>query len=398
MTCKFIVPILLSTLYLVLPHFMLAKSVIEPCIASDSCLSYLLYRLPWDSKISEIAFRFRVNVSDLLAANSIDLNQPNQILPEKSFVKVPVSCSCVDGIRRSLSTHYTIGATDTLMSISEVYGGLVSAEQIRSANGIDAQHTLASGQSLAIPLPCTCFNNSNNGAASVYMSYVVQGGDALTRIAAEYDVTISNLENINGLGQSQIYPGDILAIPLASCSSANLNWYNESLIVPNGAYALTANNCIKCGCRPTDLSLDCSPSEIVDKCSHLQCKNSNLFIGERHENHTTSGCNVTACIYRGHLGGKIFRSLVNSTDVKCLGNQNQLAGTSMESPTSSYIAPYLSPSPLLSPSQYSHTAKTHSLGVLLNSSYANRHSKTSLSQALYFIILLVFELVFEISL
>lgn len=215
MTCKFIVPILLSTLYLVLPHFMLAKSVIEPCITSDSCLSYLLYRLPWDSKISEIAFRFRVNVSDLLAANSIDLNQPNQILPEKSFVKVPVSCSCVDGIRRSLSTHYTIGATDTLMSISEVYGGLVSAEQIRSANGIDAQHTLASGQSLAIPLPCTCFNNSNNGAASVYMSYVVQGGDALTRIAAEYDVTISNLENINGLGQSQIYPGDILAIPLA---------------------------------------------------------------------------------------------------------------------------------------------------------------------------------------
>ncbi|KAJ8536007.1 hypothetical protein K7X08_034408 [Anisodus acutangulus] len=151
------------------------------------------------------------------------------------------------------------------------------------------------------------FQYSNNGAASVYMSYVVQSGDELTRIAEEYGVTVGNLEIINGLGQPQIDPGDILAIPLAACSSANLNWYNESLIVPNGSYALTANNCMKCGCRPTDLSLECSPSGIVDKCSHLQCKDSNIFIGERHENHTTSGCNVIACIYRGHLGGKIFR-------------------------------------------------------------------------------------------
>ncbi|CAN4086718.1 unnamed protein product [Withania somnifera] len=371
---------------------MLAKSVIEPCSASDSCLSYLSYRLPWDSKISEIAFRFRVNVSDLLVANSLDSNQPNLILPEKSLVKIPVSCLCVDGIRRSLSTHYTIGATDTLMSISQVYGGLVSAEQVGSANGVDAEHPLASGQSLVIPLPCTCFNNSNNGAASVYMSYVVQSGDALTRIAAAYGVTIGNLEIINGIGQTQIDPGDILAIPLAACSSANLIWYNESLIVPNGSYALTANNCIKCGCRPTDLSLECSSSGIVDKCSHLQCKDSNLFIGERHENHATSDCHVTACVYRGHLGGKIFRSLVNSTDVKCLGKQSQTTG----SPAGSYIAPYLSPSPL-SPSQYSHSAKSHSLG-LLNSSPAHRHAEISLSQELHLISLLFFELIFEIFL
>lgn len=37
--------------------------------------------------------------------------------------------------------------------------------------------------------------------------------------------------------------------------SANLNWYNESLIVPNGSYALTASNCIKCTCGPSDRSI-----------------------------------------------------------------------------------------------------------------------------------------------
>ncbi|XP_015161717.1 lysM domain-containing GPI-anchored protein 1-like isoform X2 [Solanum tuberosum] len=331
MTCKFLVLIYLLILFLV-PKCILPKSVIEPCSASDSCLSYLSYRVPWGSKISEIAFRFRINVSDLLVANSIDSNQPNQILSEKSLLKVPISCSCVDGIRRSVSTYYTIGATDTLMSVSEGYGGLVSAEQIGNANGIDEENTLSSGQSVVIPLLCTCFNNSNNGADSVYMSYVVQNEDELTKIATEYSVTIGNLEFINGLGQTQIDPGDILAIPLAACSSANLNWYNESLIVPKGSYALTANNCIKCGCRPTDFSLECLPSGIVEKCSHLQCKDSNIFIGEGHENHTTSGCNVTACIYRGHLGGKIFRSLVNSTDVKCLGKESEGTGSPMESP------------------------------------------------------------------
>lgn len=39
----------------------------------------------------------------------------------------------------------------------------------------------------------------------------------------------------------------------AACSSANLNWYNESLIVPHGSYGLTANNCIKCICGPGNL-------------------------------------------------------------------------------------------------------------------------------------------------
>lgn len=388
MTRKVVFPILLPILLLCLPYFMVAKSVIEPCNASDSCSSYLSYRLPLDSKISEIAFRFKVNVSDLLAANSIGSNQVNQIQPEKSFVKIPILCSCVNGIRRSSSTHYTIGVADTLMSISELYGGLVSAEQIGIANGVDAEHPLASGQSLVIPLPCTCFNNSNNDVDSVYMSYVVQSGDDLTRIAAEYGVTVGNLEIINGLGQPQIDPGDILAIPLAACSAANLNWYNESLIIPNGSYALTANNCIKCGCSSTDLSMECSASGIVDKCSHLQCKDSNLFIGENHEKHTASGnCNVTACIYRGHLGGKTFRSLVNSTDVKCLGNQSQHTGLSMASPATDLA---------LSPSPSPYSAKSHTL-ELMNSSPAHRHSKKLLSQALHFS-LLVLELILEIFL
>ncbi|XP_059640693.1 lysM domain-containing GPI-anchored protein 1-like [Cornus florida] len=353
-----------------------AKSVIEPCSSSDSCTSLLSYNLPWDSKLSEIAYRFQVNISDVLASNSIDPTPAlswDLIMPAKSMVKVPISCPCVDGIRRSMSTIYTVRAADNVSSISEGYGGLVSAEQIRIANGVSVKNPVTGGQGLVIPLPCTCFNNSNNGATTVYMSHVVQSGESLGSIGAEYGTTVSNLEGINGLGQPQVDPGDILAVPLPACSSANLNWRNESLIVPNGSFALTANNCIKCSCRQSDLSLQCSPSGIVASCSHLQCKGSNLFIGDVYEKPTALGCNVTACNYRGHFGRKIFRSLVNSSHIQCSGNGSHAIVSPCPSSSSTNIN--LSPSQSPSPSPFS--ASIQPVGI--DASNATNKHNTSIA-------------------
>lgn len=209
----------LCLLFFIFTPLTQAKSVIEPCNTSDSCLSLLSYLLPFDSKLSEIAYRFQLNVSDLLAANSIDpANTPslgNQILPANSLVKVPVLCPCVDGIRRSVSTAYTVRAADTVDSILEEFGGLVSSEQVRSFNGINATNPLTSGESLVIPLPCTCFNNSNNGVAAVYLSYVVQKGESLGRISQVFGTTVADLGAVNGLlGQPGVEPGDILAVPI----------------------------------------------------------------------------------------------------------------------------------------------------------------------------------------
>lgn len=75
----------------------------------------------------------------------------------------------------------------------------------------------------------------------------------------------------------------------------------------------------------------------------------------------------------------------------CVGKESEGTESPMESPPSNYIAPYLGPS------HYSHSPKNHSLG-LLNSSSAHRYTQKSLSQPLHFIILLLFELIFEIFL
>ncbi|KAK7369977.1 hypothetical protein VNO80_12026 [Phaseolus coccineus] len=299
------------------------KSTIEPCNSSDSCTSLLSYLLPWDSKVSEIATRFHVNVSDILASNSlfpITSSSAHQILRAKTLVKIPIFCSCVDGIRRSMSTIYTVHAADTAASISEGYGGLVSIEQIKIANSINATNPLTSGGTLVIPLPCTCFNNVNNGGSAVYMSYVVQRRESLSSIASKFGTTFSDLETVNGFWEATVDPGDILSVPIAACSSATLKWYDESMIVPNGSYTLTASNCIKCSCEPMDITMRCVPSGLDVPCYNLRCKESNLIIGNECVERSETACNVIQCVYRGHRGGKILSSMKNSSYLQCPDN------------------------------------------------------------------------------
>ncbi|KAK0586488.1 hypothetical protein LWI29_007883 [Acer saccharum] len=180
--------------------------MIEPCKTSDSCPSLLSYLVPYDSKLSEIAYRFQVNVLDILGANSINVptntqldSLENQIVRAKSLIKVPISCPCVDGIRRSLSTAYVVKPADTLDSISEGFGGLVSDEQIRSVNGIISKKNPLRGESL---------------------------GD----ICQEFGTTVSDLEAVNGLEQPLIDPGDILQLPIPVCYVYLREWKPPALI------------------------------------------------------------------------------------------------------------------------------------------------------------------------
>lgn len=105
--------------------------------------------------------------------------------------------------------------SDTLASISEtVYGGLTSADQIKDANAISDQSGLDVGQTLVIPLHCTCFNSTDNSLPAIYLSYVVKDGDTLQSITAEYATTITDIMNVNSLGSPSVLPGDIISIPL----------------------------------------------------------------------------------------------------------------------------------------------------------------------------------------
>lgn len=195
-----------------------SKSTIEPCSNSDSCNALLGYTLYTELKVSEVASLFQVDPIAVLTANAIDISYPdveNHILPARLFLKIPITCSCVDGIRKSVSTRYKTHPSDTLSSIADsVYAGLVSADQIREANSISDPSVLDVGQTLTVPLPCTCFNGTDNSLPAIYLSYVVRPVDSLAAIAARYSTTITDLMNVNAMGSTSIKDGDILAVPL----------------------------------------------------------------------------------------------------------------------------------------------------------------------------------------
>ncbi|GMH21839.1 hypothetical protein Nepgr_023682 [Nepenthes gracilis] len=284
------------------------------------------YTLYTDLKVSEVATLFGVDPISLLTANSIDISYPdveNHILPSQLFLKIPITCSCVDGIRKSVATRYKTRPSDSLSTIANsVYGGLVSADQLKEANSISDPSVLDAGQTLIVPLPCTCFNGTDNSLPAVYLSYVVQPIDTLAGIAASYSTTVTDLQNVNAMGSTTISAGDILAVPLSACASNFPRYASDfGLIVPNGSYAITASHCVQCSCGSGSSNLYCMPASLAVSCSSMQCQNSNLMLGNVTMQQSSAGCNVTSCSYSGFANGTIMTTLSTSLQPRCPGPQ-----------------------------------------------------------------------------
>ncbi|GJN22409.1 hypothetical protein PR202_gb09966 [Eleusine coracana subsp. coracana] len=205
----------------VAPRVAESKTTIEPCSGSDWCSALLGYTLYADMKVSEVAALFGSDPAGFMAANAFDFAAPgaaHRILPMGLFVRVPARCACAGGVRKSVSVRYAARPADTLAALADVvFAGLASADQIRDENGLasaDPDAPLDVGRELVVPLPCVCFNSSDNNLPAMYLSYVVQVGDTVPAIAATYATTVTDVMNVNAMGSPVAAPGDILAIPL----------------------------------------------------------------------------------------------------------------------------------------------------------------------------------------
>ncbi|XP_076956063.1 lysM domain-containing GPI-anchored protein 1-like [Bidens hawaiensis] len=332
---------LLTTITTVTP-----KSTIEPCSTTDTCTSLLGYTLYTDLKLSELASLFQIDPILLLSTNSIDFTTPDvssHILPSQLPINIPITCTCTDGIRKSVSTRYKTRPSDTLSNIADVvYGGLVSGDQIKEANDIPDPNVLDVGQSLVVPLPCTCFNGTDNNVPAVYLLYVVKATDTLAGIAVRYKTTVTDLMGVNALGNAAVEDGDILAVPLPACASNFPRYASDyALSVPNGAYAVTADHCVECSCTPGS-RLYCQPASLSVSCSSMQCKGSNLMLGNITVQQSSAGCNVTSCSYGGFVNGTIVTTLSSSLQPRCPGPQQ--------------VPPLIAPPTMVSPDMVSAPA------------------------------------------
>ncbi|GJN29334.1 hypothetical protein PR202_gb17553 [Eleusine coracana subsp. coracana] len=261
-----------------------SKTTIEPCSSADTCPALLGYTTYADMKVSEVAALFGADPAAVLAANALDFASPgsaNRILPRGAAPPRAHQLRLRRWRRKSVSVRYAARPTDTLGSIVDVvFAGLASTDQIRTANGLAAEDPdapLDPGQKLVVPLPCVCFNSSDNNLPAIYLSYVVRVGDTVQSIAGSHATTVTDVSNVNAMGSLVVAPGDILAIPLPA------------------------------------------PASLTASCSSMLCSNSSLMLGNVTAQATSGGCSVSSCNYGGYVNGTIATTLSSGLQPTCPG-------------------------------------------------------------------------------
>lgn len=248
------------------------------CNSTTLCQSLIDYITPNTTTLASIQTLFGVrNHRTLLGANNLDPStSPNTTVSQSKRLRIPFPCSCSAGVGRSRGRPiYTVQPEDDLSHIAnDVFGRLVTYQQIADANNITNVNLIQLGQKLYIPLPCSC--DEVDGLKVVHYGHMVEPGTSLKIIADTYGTTEATLLKLNGITEAaDLLANAVLDVPLkrmyinfllkihilynrlsirasfifAACStSISSDSLDSNLLVPNGTYVYTANNCVKCKC------------------------------------------------------------------------------------------------------------------------------------------------------
>jgi len=96
---------------------------------------------------------------------------------------------------------YTIGVNDDLASVASDLG--ISVSELRRINGFNNDYVVRLGEQIIVP--------AGNGN---FTTYTVVKGDNLYGIAKKYDISLKQLQLLNGFEDSEyIYPGQEIVVP-----------------------------------------------------------------------------------------------------------------------------------------------------------------------------------------
>ncbi len=177
------------------------------------------HTVAWGETIYSIARSFGVSPQSIASANGLSLDSwvyAGQVL------KIPVEtggASTASTPKTTPSGIYTIRAGDTLSSIADKFG--VSLDALAEANDIPPNGVIYVGWQLKIPSGSTAANptSSSAPARSSAVTYIVQPGDNLFRIALRYNTSTQAIAQANSLASYFVYSGQRLIIPAAGAQS-----------------------------------------------------------------------------------------------------------------------------------------------------------------------------------
>ncbi|KAI3888028.1 hypothetical protein MKW92_029276 [Papaver armeniacum] len=297
---------------------------------TSTCKSLAGYETPNATTLSDIASLFGLlDFNSLLGANSLPHDtSPDKSVAAKETIIIPFTCSCNNGTGISeTSPVYRVLPGDFLYHIAtNIFGFLATTDEIAVANDISNPDLIFDDQLLWIPLPCSCDNVDGNQV--VHYAYVVPSSRSLKMVAKQFGVTVESLSKLNKLpADGEVLEAElVLDVPLRACtSSVSVASPDYPLLISNGSYVFTANNCVKCSCNSNhkNWTLYCeqSPRDVKiqnwQQCPIVQCTSSavasnalNYALGQDIEDST---CNGKNCAYTGYnsLSGTISGSLLN---------------------------------------------------------------------------------------
>lgn len=178
---------------------------------------YFYYRIRRGDNLSQIARRYRTSVSRLRRLNNLSNRAILRIgrrlkVPDPGGAALYASggSSRVDraqsSVRRGASVHI-VRRGENLSTIAQRYGTSVS--QLLRLNNLSRRSVIRVGQRIRVRGDSSQRANSR-AKSSKY--HIVRRGDNLTTIAARYGTSISNLKKWNNLRRSKIYVGQKLAL------------------------------------------------------------------------------------------------------------------------------------------------------------------------------------------
>ncbi|XP_057966350.1 lysM domain-containing GPI-anchored protein 2 isoform X2 [Malania oleifera] len=311
---------LLLTL-IVISAIVAADAATFKCSSAGTCWSLIDYVSPNTTTLEHIKTLFGVkNLRNILGVNGLSVSTArNYTVVANQTIRIPFRCVCANGTGRSNHLPmYTVQKDDGLYHIAaEVFGGVVTYQEIAAANNITDFNKIDVGQLLWIPMPCSC--DSVNGSAAVHYGHVVEVGSSVSEIATKYGADQQTILQLNGIDDPKsLKAGEVLDVPLEACTSAVSNdSLDYPLLVSNGTYTFTANNCVMCKCdAANNRTLQCESSGLKPSinstwstCPTTQCQG-NLFLGN-----TSSGsdCDQTMCAYAGYNTKTILSKLVSES-------------------------------------------------------------------------------------
>ncbi|KAK4772464.1 hypothetical protein SAY86_014239 [Trapa natans] len=280
--------------------------------AAATCRGIVGYKSPNQTTYPAVQALFGVtDLLSILGANGLPESTPATAPVSKGqVINIPFTCSCSNGTGTSQGIPiYTVQPGNTLTYIaSEVFSNLVTYGSIATASNISNPDLILAGDKLKIPLPCSC--DSVDGERVVHYGHVVAAGSSVEMIGQQFNVSADVLLRLNNLtSDKDLLANATIDVPLKACSSVIRNdSLDSSFLVPNlpnAAYFLTANNCVKCSCSSANnYTLQCQPSQIAPSnwttCPSMQCQGTSHYIG----NSTGSSC----CNYAGYTNQTILTS------------------------------------------------------------------------------------------